>query len=701
MMMNPSPFDLVVSRLADVRPQPDGSIRAVCPTAAHNGNAGRNLTVRRGNKAVLLTCWSHQCTYQEIAEALGLEVCDLFDEPVTRYQYPDGRIVHKRHATKQFWQTGNKSGTALYNLDAVKHAVQQGDPVYLVEGEKDVENLRTIAGIVATCNAGGAGKAANSDWEPLRGATVRIIRDNDDPGRRHAAELVEILAPLADAVTLHEARTGKDASDHLAAHGDLTDLVSVDVPGDLSVVRLADVTAEEVRWLWPGRLPAGKLVTLDGDPGLGKSTLALTFAATITRGGIWPDGTRCDHPGDVILLSAEDGLADTIRPRLDAADADVRRVHAVQGVKLDDSGTLRPPTLADVDELERLVRRTHARLLVIDVLMAYLPGGTDSHKDSDIRRTLSRLAALADRAGCTVLLLRHLNKTKGNDPMYRGGGSIGIVGAARAGLLVAPNPDDDQTRVLAAVKSNLASLPDSLTYELVDDGCGVARVAWTGVSAHDARGLLADPDDTGQGERVEHAQHWLADYLEVHGESPSKDVKAAARREAGITERTLQRAVQRLRVTVVEEGFPRITKWALPCRATTPEPPPVSPKRGATGATGPDLRLVVGATGRKTQSRLDCETGATGPGTLSAEADPPESDGGDPAPFDPPTGDESGENHGYLPRTPGARPGVWIRARTPVTPPTTPAQIPQKPDALFADDEVDPDDTRDGDDDNT
>ncbi len=189
-------------------------------------------------------------------------------------------------------------------------------------------------------------------------------------------------------------------------------------PSRLSTIRLSDVQPERVSWLGPGRIPAGKLVTLDGDPSLGKSTLSLAFAAIVTTGGTWPDNTPCAFPGDVILLSAEDGLADTVRPRLDAARADVTRVHAVQGVTLPD-GTLRPPTLTDVDELHRLVTETGARLLVVDVLMAYLPSGTDSHKDQDIRRVLSRLSSLADTTGCTVLLLRHLNKAKGGDPMYR------------------------------------------------------------------------------------------------------------------------------------------------------------------------------------------------------------------------------------------------------------------------------------------
>lgn len=178
---------------------------------------------------------------------------------------------------------------------------------------------------------------------------------------------------------------------------------------ELVLTRMSDVAPERVRWLWQGYLPLGKLVVLDGDPNVGKSTLWTEFAAVVSTGGRWPDGTTCQLAGDVVVLSAEDGLADTIRPRLDAAGADAARVHAIQGSRLDD-GTLVPPTLADIAALKSAIQQTAARLLVVDVLMAYVPAGADAHKDQDIRRVLARLAALAERTGCTVLLLRHLNK---------------------------------------------------------------------------------------------------------------------------------------------------------------------------------------------------------------------------------------------------------------------------------------------------
>jgi hypothetical protein len=251
---------------------------------------------------------------------------------------------------------------------------------------------------------------------------------------------------------------------------------------------LADVVPEHVQWLWPGRIPVGKIVTLDGDPGLGKSAIALTMAAVVSRGGTWPDGTRCDEPGDVLVMTAEDGVADTIRPRLDAAGADSHRVHAIEH-GFNDRGEPQAITLGDIQQLERHVTETNARLLIVDVLMAYMPG--DAHKDQDVRKALTPFAKLAERTGCSMLLLRHLKKNAGGEPVYLGGGSIGIVGAARAGFMVTRDPDrPEDVRILASVKSNLAKASASLAYRLIEADNGCVAVEWLGEDQRSATDLL-------------------------------------------------------------------------------------------------------------------------------------------------------------------------------------------------------------------
>ncbi|MDP9165421.1 MAG: AAA family ATPase [Actinomycetota bacterium] len=359
-----------------------------------------------------------------------------------------------------------------------------------------------------------------------------------------------------------------------------------------TLVALDTVQPERVAWLWPGRLPLGKLAVLDGDPAVGKSTLSIDITARVTRGHAWPDGTPCPA-GNVLLLSAEDGLADTIRPRLDAAGADSRRVHALTEVRYLDTEErerVRSVSLADVAAIEQAVNQHQAVLVVVDVLMAYLPSGTDSHRDQDIRTVLAGLAGLAERTGSCLLLLRHLNKATGGSPLYRGGGSIGIVGAARAAMLAAVDPDDDTRRVLAVTKSNLAAMPPALAYRLVDspaDGC--AKVTWEGVTGHHAADLLGRVE--GQEERHERdeAADWLRDFLEERGgKAPASDAQKAAR-ALGIARSTLDRARARAGVTSSKGGFSEGWTWSLPAPRTHEDPEGPSPEglRSSGSSAGP------------------------------------------------------------------------------------------------------------------
>lgn len=263
--------------------------------------------------------------------------------------------------------------------------------------------------------------------------------------------------------------------------------------------RMGDVVAESVEWLWPGRLPIGKLVVLDGDPGCGKSTLTLDLAAHFTTGSVLPDGYQPESSCSVVLLSAEDGPADTIRPRLDAAGADPSRVILFEDVVESDPDNperlrSRMPRIPDdIPHLAAVVERESARLVVVDVLAAYLNGRVDAHRDQDIRGALAPLARMAEATRCCVIAIRHLNKSDGPKALYRGGGSIGIIGAARVGLIAGVDPEDDQRRISAVTKSNLAAVADSLAYRVVDaPGHGCGKIAWEGITSHHADDLVAD-----------------------------------------------------------------------------------------------------------------------------------------------------------------------------------------------------------------
>ena len=337
--------------------------------------------------------------------------------------------------------------------------------------------------------------------------------------------------------------------------------------GGARVIRLSEVEPERVEWLWPGYLPLGKLVILEGDPDMGKSVITVDLAARISTGSLMPDGAE-PAKGAVLILSAEDGLADTIRPRLDAAGVgDPAEVITITGIPVTEDGetAYRPVVLPhDLPAIEQVITRNGVVLVIVDVLVAYLGGEINTYRDQDVRRALHPLAAMAERAGCCVVLLRHHTKSGGQHAIYRGGGSIGIIGAARAGFMVGTDPADPsgQTRVLAPVKTNLAKRPRSLAYRLAEaDGC--VRVEWLGPSDRRAADLLTDDQARDEQTDRDEAADWLTGYLKDHGsEDRAGDIIKAAAKD-GIAQHTLQRARRRAGVITAKASFGGGWVWRL------------------------------------------------------------------------------------------------------------------------------------------
>ncbi len=321
------------------------------------------------------------------------------------------------------------------------------------------------------------------------------------------------------------------------------------------LLRLADVEPRPVSWLWPGRIPLGKLTVLDGDPGLGKSTLSLDLAARVSRGACMPDGAP-GVSGGVLLLSAEDAADDTIVPRLIAADAELAWIAQVPAVMGSDGES--PPVLPlDTPALEQAITDlgTQVRLVVIDPLVAFLSEGVNSWRDQDVRRALHALARFAEMSGAAVLVIRHLTKANGTPALYRGGGSIGIIGAARAGLLVARDPEDPMRRVLAATKMNLAPEPCSLGFRLEAAGKQHPRIVWSGESPHKADVLVSQPDDDDERHEAADLRAFLREFLEVAPRT-FREVQRACR-DAGfdVHDTTLRRARKAAGISARRQGF--------------------------------------------------------------------------------------------------------------------------------------------------
>jgi len=257
---------------------------------------------------------------------------------------------------------------------------------------------------------------------------------------------------------------------------------------------LSEVTAQQIDWLWQRRIPLGKITILDGDPGMGKSLLALNIAACLSTGRSMPDGTP-GKQGSVILIAPEDSAEDTIKPRMEAAGGDPSQVLLLNTVECFDEKRLgiyeRPFSLSrDLVDLEEAIKQRKAILVVLDPLMAVLGRNIDSSRDQDVREVFTPLAQLAERTGCAILIIRHLNKGSSDNILYRGSGSIGIIAAARIGLLVAHDPNDEQKRVFATIKNYLSKIAPNLTYQVVENELGAPYIQWLGENHYDTSTLL-------------------------------------------------------------------------------------------------------------------------------------------------------------------------------------------------------------------
>lgn len=336
-------------------------------------------------------------------------------------------------------------------------------------------------------------------------------------------------------------------------------------------LNVGDVETRRVEWLWPGRVPLGKLTLIAGDGGCGKSTLTADMAARVTTGRGWHDGASSPAPGGVLMLSAEDDPGDTIKPRLLAHGADCSRVELLRSVV--EVGGERMVNLADVATLEEAIDGTpRCRLVIIDPVSAYVEAGRDDHKNSEVRGMLAPLSELAERKRVAIVCVHHLNKSmQGTKALYRVVGSIAWAAAARAAWGVAIDDKDeapieaDKRRLLVPLKMNCGKPAAPWGYHVVSDlEHDTGRVEWEEEAAEgvDANSAFCGSERSKPSPALDEAAAFLRHVL-AGGQLPQAEVRRLAKEE-GIAPGTLKRAKQQVGAVSTRTEFGGVVHWMIP-----------------------------------------------------------------------------------------------------------------------------------------
>ena len=298
----------------------------------------------------------------------------------------------------------------------------------------------------------------------------------------------------------------------------------------LKIIKMSDVQLQEIEWLWYPFIPYGKLTIIQGDPGDGKTTLVLNIAAKLSKGEGLDENMQIAEPINIIYQTAEDGLADTVKPRLELAGADCEKIMVI-----DESDK----SLSMIDErLEEAIVKTVARLLILDPIQAYLGGGMDMNRAIEARDMTKKLGALAEKTKCAIILIGHMNKAAGNKAAYRGMGSIDFFAVARSVLLVGRIEGEANTRAVVQIKNNLAAFGHAKAFELSESG-----FQWLGdyeITVDEVLGGIAP-----KANKMEQAKKILRELAETQNAVQSNEVFELAE-EHGISKRTMENAKKEL-----------------------------------------------------------------------------------------------------------------------------------------------------------
>ncbi len=370
---------------------------------------------------------------------------------------------------------------------------------------------------------------------------------------------------MADLTPEEQAFARKMAKKTAKVNGTMRDANILPPAATLKIKNLGDIEPARVSWLWWPRIPLGYLTLIDGDPGVGKSWLTLALAAAVTKGLTLPGQEVSPAVGDVLLIGAEDGIAETIVPRLIAVGADRSRVDIIEAVTEYD-GERAVDLSRHLPEIEAALATKQYRLLIIDPIQAHLGSGTDMHRANETRAVLAPLAQLASRQKCAVLLVRHMRKASGDNLMYRGLGSIDIAGVSRSILMVGEDPDNPNRRGVVHVKASMAAKASPIAYTLSD-----GQFEWNG-EAPELSGsrMFSGHQATEEDSALDVATQFLRDAL--NGKELAATIIYENAAASGIKRRTLERGKKDLAVRSEKRG--KEWYWKLPPPASAELTPP-------------------------------------------------------------------------------------------------------------------------------
>ena len=323
---------------------------------------------------------------------------------------------------------------------------------------------------------------------------------------------------------------------------------------ELKLIHMEDVVSKEVEWLWYPYIPYGKITIVEGDPGEGKTTLVLKLAAALSMGLPLPcDDYKEYEPIHIIYQTAEDGIEDTIKPRLGKAGADCSMIRVIDE-------TDKELSMTD-DRLEQAIIETGARLIILDPIQAYIGDTVDMHRANEIRPVLKHLGIIAEKHNCAIILIGHMNKASGSKSTYRGLGSIDIQATARSVLLVARLRDKPNIRIMAHDKSSLAPAGDAIGFEMTEDN-GMVCIGPYDITIDE---LLSGNEGRGK-KKLDIAENFIKEYFGINKVIPSNEIMMEAAKRS-IKRNTLLSAKKKLGITSDKEKAEDGTiywTWVMP-----------------------------------------------------------------------------------------------------------------------------------------